>query len=129
MRTMANLNKQDSSSAKYLVLLVRFSPTPYQFLKAFCCLGMIGTGKANVHTVVSIAQSQMMDGPVPPAIEAWASLGSHGAHPNNEERDMQTWLKGLHDIQLEVYYTTVRVEVQINKRNRLTLFQYEHVYL
>lgn len=45
-----------------------------------------------------------------PAIAAFASLGAHGAHPNNEERDLHVWLKGLHGMQLDVYFTTVQIE-------------------
>ena len=82
-------------------------------------LGMIGAGKSNVRTVVSIAQSQLRDGPVPPAIECFASLGSYGAHPSNEERDLHRWLQGLHNITLSVYYTTMRIEASEQKQNIL----------
>jgi len=35
---------------------------------------MIGTGRAHVHTVVSIAQAQCMDGPTVPAVQAFANI-------------------------------------------------------
>lgn len=75
-----------------------------------CCSGMIGSGKSNISSVVSVCQSQMKDGPVAPAIAAFASLGAHGAHTNNEERDLHVWLKGLHGMHLDVYFTTVQIE-------------------
>jgi len=78
-------------------------------------LGMIGSGKSDIRTVVSIAQSQVEDGPVPPAIEAFASLGAWGAHSSNEERDLHSWLKDLHGITLEVYYTTLKIQAKVSK--------------
>jgi len=72
---------------------------------------MIGSGKANVHTVVSIAQAQCLDGNAPEAIEAFASLGTHGLNSSKEERDLHTWLSNLHDINLEVYYVEMTLEV------------------
>lgn len=71
---------------------------------------MISSGKANVHTVVSIAQAQCLDGYAPEAIQAFASLGCHGAHSSKEERDLYTWLSNLHNIQLEVYYVDMTLE-------------------
>ena len=73
--------------------------------------GMIGTGRAHVHTVVSIAQAQCMDGPTVPAVQAFASLGGGGLHPSNEERDLHRWLKNLYQIDMEVY--TVRMNLQV----------------
>jgi len=55
-------------------------------------LGMIGSGKSDIRTVVSIAQSQVEDGPVPPAIEAF-----------------------VHGITLEVYYTTLKIQAKVSK--------------
>ncbi len=72
---------------------------------------MIGTGRAHVHTVVSIAQAQCMDGPAVPAVQAFASLGGGSSHPSNEERDLHRWLKNLYQIDLEVY--TVRMNLQV----------------
>jgi len=53
---------------------------------------MIGSGKSDIRTVVSIAQSQVEDGPVPPAIEAF-----------------------VHGITLEVYYTTLKIQAKVSK--------------
>jgi len=88
---------------------------------------MIGSGKSNIRTVVSIAQSQVEDGPVPAAIEAFASLGAWGAHASNEERDLHAWLKDLHGITLEVYYTTLNIQVRVSKplsNHRIECFVY-----
>lgn len=64
-----------------------------------------------MRTVVSIAQSQEQDQSAPPAIQAWASLGNFGKSSKNEERDMHTWLRNLYNIQLEVYWTTLKLQV------------------
>jgi hypothetical protein len=37
------------------------------------------------------------------AIRAFASLGCGGVHPQNTERDLHTWTRGLHNNQLETY--------------------------
>lgn len=86
-------------------------------------LGMIGSGKSDIRTVVSIAQSQVEDGPVPPAIEAFASSGAWGAHSSNEERDLHSWLKDLHGITQEVYYTTLKIQAKVSK----TLSCFQHI--
>ena len=72
---------------------------------------MIGTGKAHVHTVVEIAQAQCQDGFAPEAVQAFASLGGWGSCSSKEERDLHTWLKNLHDIQLEVYHVNMTLQV------------------
>lgn len=82
----------------------------------FHCQGLIGSGKPNVSSVVSIAQSQRLDSlgvglKLNPAIEAFASLGAFGKCPSHEERDLHRWLSGLHNLQLDVYYTNMRVQV------------------
>ena len=82
----------------------------------FHCQGLIGSGKANISSVVSIAQSQRLDSldmglKLNPAIEAFASLGAFGKCPSHEERDLHRWLSGLHNLQLDVYYTNMQVQV------------------
>jgi len=72
---------------------------------------MIGSGRAHVHTVVSIAQAQCMDGPAPEAVTAFASLGSFGRNSSNEERDLHRWLKSIYNIDLEVYYVQMNLQV------------------
>ena len=72
---------------------------------------MIGAGKAHVHTVVEIAQAQCQDGFAPEAVQAFASLGGWGSCSSKEERDLHTWLKNLHDIQLEVYHVNMTLQV------------------
>ena len=76
---------------------------------------MIGSGKSDIRTVVRIAQSQVEDGPVPPAIEAFASLGNWGAYSSNEEHDLHAWLKDLHGITLEVYYAKLKIQAIVSK--------------
>lgn len=72
---------------------------------------MIGSGKSHVRTVVSIAQAQSRDQEPPPAIKAFASLGSFGRNNSNEERDMRRWLQRIHGIQLEVHNIDFTLQV------------------
>lgn len=71
---------------------------------------MVGSGKAHVHTVVSIAQAQCLDGDAPEAIRSFASLGAHGSHASKEERDLHRWLQNLYGIELRVYYVPMTLE-------------------
>ncbi len=73
---------------------------------------MIGSGKANVRTVVSIAQAQCLDAEPTPAVKAFASLGGFGKHSSKEERDLHRWLKNLHGIELETYNVRMRLIVR-----------------
>lgn len=72
--------------------------------------GLLGNGKAHISTVASIAQAQCLDGAQAPAIQAFASLGSGGAHSQNQERDLHRWLKNLYNVQLEVYSVPFRLQ-------------------
>ena len=72
---------------------------------------MIGSGKSHVQSIASIAQAQCMDGPQPEAITAFASLGSFGAKASNQERDLHRWLRNLYNIDLEVYYVEMNLQV------------------
>ena len=72
---------------------------------------MIGSGQSNIRTVVSIAQAQRQDAKVPDVIEAFASLGSYGNHPQNEERDLHRWLRDHHNISLETYSAPMQLQV------------------
>ena len=77
---------------------------------------MIGSGKAHVRTVTSIAQAQCYDAQAmnlqcPDAMRAFASLGSFGSCPSNEERDLHRWLRRLYNIDLEVYWADMTLQV------------------
>ena len=76
---------------------------------------MIGHGQAHVRTVVAIAQSQHQDQSAPPCIEAFASLGNFGSASSskNEERDLHRWLKNLYNLQLEVYWTHLKLQAPL----------------
>ena len=77
---------------------------------------MIGSGKSHVRTVVQIAQSQVRDSDnVPEAIRAFASLGSWGSSPQNEERDLHNWLQDLHGIGLQPYMVGMKLQVWVQK--------------
>lgn len=71
---------------------------------------MIGEGQAHVRTVVAIAQAQHKDETAIPSVQAWASLGNYGRSSSNEERDLRKWLRNLFDLQLEVYWTTLKLQ-------------------
>lgn len=59
-----------------------------------------------------MAQAQLRDGLTPPEVIChFASLGNYGKCPQNEERDLHRWLKDLHNLQLQIYYLRVRVNV------------------
>ena len=73
-------------------------------------IGMIGSGKIHVHTVAEIARAQLLDGHVMPSVEMFASLGGFGKQPGHEERDLHRWLHGLHDLNLEIYWTTMKLQ-------------------
>ena len=77
---------------------------------------MVGSGKANVRTVTSIAQAQYTDAlamnyQCPETISAFASLGAWGSCPSNEERDLHRWLRRLYNIDLEVYWVDMNLQV------------------
>lgn len=83
---------------------------------SFSSRGLIGHGKAHIHTCVSIAQAQAEDAKVaglelPTTIAAFASLGSCGEHASSEERDLHRWLGKLHGIQVEPYSVRMNLEV------------------
>ena len=78
-----------------------------------CFLGLIGSGKAHISTVASIAQAQNKDSRPVPAVAAFASLGSYGAHASNQERDLHRWLRNLHGSTMELYYTDFKLEVGV----------------
>ena len=83
---------------------------------SFSSQGLIGHGKAHIHTCVSIAQAQAEDAKVgglelPTTIQAFASLGSCGDHASSEERDLHRWLGRLHGIQVEPYSVRMNLEV------------------
>lgn len=78
---------------------------------------MIGSGKAHVHTIASIAQAQCKDGPAPEPVTAMASIGAFGRHPSNAERDLHRWLKSLYGIDLQPYYVKMNLLVAVLKQS------------
>lgn len=78
-----------------------------------CFLGLIGCGKTHISTVAALAQAQNKDSRPVPAVAAFASLGSYGAHASNQERDLHRWLRNLHGSTMELYYTDFKLEVGV----------------
>ena len=72
---------------------------------------MIGSGKSHIRTLAEVANAQLRDGvAVPDSIRAFASIGCHGKHSQNEERDLHRWLRGLYGLQLEIYEFRMNLE-------------------
>lgn len=65
--------------------------------------------------MAAVAQAQVQDSVggmgVPEAINHFASIGSYGKNPQNEERDLHRWLSGLYGLQLELYELRLRLQV------------------
>ena len=54
------------------------------------------------------------------AIDAFASLGSAGSHPGNEERDLHRWMRNLWGLTLEPY--TIYCDLEVLCLHLLVLF-------
>ena len=62
---------------------------------------MIGCGRAGVAEICDISRANVADGLCVPAVHGLSSLGGHGKHQQNQERDLHRWVKGLHSMTLE----------------------------
>lgn len=81
---------------------------------------MVGSGRVSVATAAELSRANFADsgGTTPVAVQALASLGPLGAggdHPQNQERDLHRWVKGLHSLDLETY--DVEMELQVTGFN------------
>lgn len=45
------------------------------------------------------------------AVRALASLGANGQQPQNQERDLHRWVKGLYNLELSTYDVVMRLQV------------------
>ena len=68
----------------------------------------IGQGGCHVSDACDLARAMKADGLAIAAVDSMASLGASGKHPQNQERDLFTWLKGSLD--LEPYEITLRLK-------------------
>lgn len=66
---------------------------------------MIGSGRTSIASAADLSRACFKDlgSETPEAIQALASLGSWGNHSQNQERDLHTWVRKLHNFNLETY--------------------------
>ena len=71
--------------------------------------GMIGSGRAHVSEVADLARANVQDDLPSDAVQCFASLGTDGKHPANQERDLHVWLKQLYGVGLAPYLVPMDV--------------------
>lgn len=77
---------------------------------------MIGRGKISVAAATELAQGVCADHKLPhAAIQAFASLGCGGQHPQNSERDLHRWVRNLYGIELEPYVLKLGLQIDSSK--------------
>lgn len=73
---------------------------------------LVGRGKLGVASACEIAQGVMQDHELPhAAIQAFASLGCNGKHPQNSERDLHRWMRCLYGFELQTYVLHLDLQV------------------
>ena len=73
---------------------------------------LIGRGQLSVAGACDLARSVVEDHELPAgAIKTFASLGAGGKHPQNSERDLHRWLRGLYGLVLEPYIIHVPLQI------------------
>ena len=73
--------------------------------------GMLGSGRAHIAEVCDLARANVKDGVPSAALEAFASLGCHGRHAANQERDLHRWLTRIYGMNLSTYRVTMDLTV------------------
>jgi hypothetical protein len=64
----------------------------------------IALGGGHISTQLRLARAIVAEtGATGGAVAALATLGGHGACPQNEERDLHSWLHGLHGLRLPIH--------------------------
>ena len=58
---------------------------------------MVGTGRSSVADICDISRANCTDGVTSTAFHYLKSMGAGGTYLSNQERDLHTWLKGLHE--------------------------------
>lgn len=77
-------------------------------------LRMIGRGSAHVGVAADIARTVLQDGFQNQALKALSSCGAGGACPQNTERDLHVWLRGLWGLKLEPYCFSMDLPVNVS---------------
>lgn len=76
-------------------------------------LELVGRGRVSITAACEIADGVRCDHQMPHrAIQAFASLGAEGKHPQNFERDLHRWLRNVFGLQLEVY--SIELDLQVD---------------
>ena len=81
---------------------------------------MLGSGRAHVAQVCDLARANLKDGLPGEAVASFASLGAHGQHSANQERDLHRWLGSLYGMNLTTYKVAMRVNVSCSHSCRST---------
>ena len=78
---------------------------------------LVGRGKCSVAAACEIAQGVVEDHHQLPngAVQAFASLGANGNHPQNAERDLHRWLRCLYGFQLQTYVLNLDLQIDSSK--------------
>lgn len=69
---------------------------------------MIGSGRAHVAEVADMARANHLPSG---AVECFATLGTEGKWPSNQERDLHRWLQCLFGVSLRPYQVQMEVNV------------------
>lgn len=73
----------------------------------------MGRGRVSITAACQIADGVKCDHDIPHrAIQAFASLGAEGRHPQNFERDLHRWLRHVFGLELEVY--SIELDLQVD---------------
>jgi hypothetical protein len=80
-------------------------PPSCQDLGRWRSKGMIGSGRASVAAAADLSRAfvEDMGDSAPSSVYALASLGSFGAHTQNQERDLHKWVRHLYNINLSTF--------------------------
>ena len=76
---------------------------------------MVGTGRSSVADICDISRANCADGVTSTALHYLKSMGAGGTHLSNQERDLHTWLKGLHGTRLEPFRIPISLNVSWKK--------------
>lgn len=72
---------------------------------------MIGSGRAHVSEVADLARANVLDNLPAGAVQCFATLGTEGKFPANQERDLHRWLQCLFGVSLRPYQVQMEVNV------------------
>lgn len=72
---------------------------------------MIGSGRAHVSEVADLARANVLDNLPAGAVQCFATLGTEGKFPANQERDLHRWLHSLFGVSLKPYQVPMEVNV------------------